>query len=404
MGLRLVAVMGPVCNHGSRRNWLNLDDFFNPCRMFEQVHIVSMDDDYDYGACRFETLCIHPVRPLTRIRRLKILNNLVVMARSVVTILSLVRTHQPDLIVQTYGGPLKYGLPAVYVARRAGLPVVITMHNDYPALMAWTYPFFLRWVSGRLWRYVFQNSTRIRAVSDYVARFAREMGVPEEKLEAIPNKEDLTKFLTPPTLEEKLQVIEVLDITELLQDAIVFLTVGRLIKAKNLERQLCAFALALQQQPNLAYLIVGTGPLRARLEDLTQRLDIASRVRFLGFVPHDQLRNVYRLSDVFLFATLFEGQPRVVIEALLSGLPIICANYGQVTDVVMNGKDGIWVDPMDVDSIAAAIVCLAQSEDLRLALACHEDFDRHAFDIESVSRREAKFYQTTIDSLAAPDG
>ena len=160
-----------------------------------------------------------------------------------------------------------------------------------------------------------------------------------------------------------------------------------------------AFARGLEQCPEMVYLIAGDGPLRAHLEAVARELGIEEKVRFLGhFASHDRLRHIYHLSDVFLFPTLYEGQPRTVVEALLSQLPIICANYGQVCEVVVDGEDGLWVDPLDIDAVANAIVRLGTNHDIRLRMAQHTNFDAHRFSEERVSAQEAEFYLSAISS------
>jgi glycosyltransferase involved in cell wall biosynthesis len=176
----------------------------------------------------------------------------------------------------------------------------------------------------------------------------------------------------------------------------VFLTTARLIEAKNIGGMLRAFARASSRTPDIVYLIAGQGELLSELQVLAARLGVADRVRFLGHLRHEHLRYVYHLSDVFLFSTLYEGQPRAVIESLMSGLPVICSNYGGVCELVENDRSGLWVDPLDVEAIAEAICRLASDAQLRATMSECTAFDAAGFSVEAVNRREAEFYLRTI--------
>ena len=81
---------------------------------------------------------------------------------------------------------------------------------------------------------------------------------------------------------------------------------------------------------------------------------------------------------------------------MLSNLPIICTNYGYVCEIVEDGRDGVWVDPFDVDAISRAIEQLASDNRLRAELSRHRYFKADAFSIETVNKQEAAFYLTTI--------
>lgn len=387
----------PFSRHAERRNWRDLEDFFNPGRTFSRVHIVSVGDDADFTDDEFGTLKLHPIRPFPWPGAPKVLRNAYVMAVATWRLFRLTRAAHVDVIAQVFGGPLKYGLPAVLVARYAGLPSIITLHNDYPNLMRWTYPAGLRWIGMLVWRYLFLNSTHIRSVSEYIAQFAYSHGVATDKVSVIPNKEDLAKFQEPPSIEEIRATSGKCGLSELGRNAVAFLTVGRFIPAKNLETMLVAFARAARANSNIHYLLCGDGPLRERLEIQAGGLGIEDQVHFLGFLPHDDLRCIYHLSDVFLFVTHYEGQPRVIVEAMLAGLPIVCANYGQVCELVADGVDGIWAEPNDVAAIEMAIASLASDGAFRDRMAKHENFDPDVFSIPRVSEQEAALYRRVLE-------
>lgn len=395
-----VAVMGAFSALAERRGWRNLEEFMNPAAAFRAVHVLSLADPYEYERVRFGSLTIHPVRPFPggshRSTVWKTLAGLYTIAVATLHLWRLVRRQQVDLIAQIYGGPLNFGVPVVAVAKRMGLPSVIRLQNDYPRLMQWTYPRPIRWVGDRVWRYLFDQCSAIRSVSEYIAGFPLSEGVPREKITVIPHKEEIEKFTTPPLPTELAQVARESGLADVSPESVVFLSVARLIPAKNYGGMLQAFARASENAENLHYVIAGDGPLRGKLEALADDLGIGHFVHFVGFLPHERLRSLYHLADVFCLVTHYEGQPRVLIEALLAGLPVICTDYGQVTELIRDGKDGFQVSPTDIEAIAGAIQRLAAEPELRARMGAHEAFDPQRYSVPQVSREEAAFYLSVI--------
>jgi glycosyltransferase involved in cell wall biosynthesis len=397
-------MFGPFSILAGRRNWRDLDSFFNPEGVFGEVHVIACGDDHDYETLRFGSLRIHPVRSITTRPSLRRLNDLYVLAAGTRLLARLMDTNEIDLVGQIDATPVKYGLPAVYMGKRHGLPSVVTLCNDYDAIMRYNSSAPGRVVKRLLWPYVLRNSTRVRSKGEYIAGFARKHGVPESRITVIPNKEDLSKFQVAPGQDELREAAARWGIQGLIGRSTLMITCARLIEAKNLRRMVEAVAAANATCEDLHFLIVGDGPLRPSLESTAEGLGIGDRVRFLGYLPHDELRLAYRLADVFLFPTLYEGHPRALMEAMMSGLPVIASSHGAVRDVVQDGIDGILVDALDVDQIAEAIIRLASDRGLRVALSRHPTFDPSRYSQETIGAIEAAFYRDALEQHGAGGG
>jgi glycosyltransferase involved in cell wall biosynthesis len=74
--------------------------------------------------------------------------------------------------------------------------------------------------------------------------------------------------------------------------------------------------------------VVGTGPFEPTLRGLARRLNVQNRVRFIGHVPHAELRNIYSSHDVFIFPSLHDSGGMAVLEAMSSKLAVICLDCG----------------------------------------------------------------------------
>jgi glycosyltransferase involved in cell wall biosynthesis len=389
-------VFGPFSILADRRNWRDLSSFFNPDGVFAKVHIIACGDDHNYNTLNFGSLRIHPVRSLTTRPSLRRLNDAYVLAAGTRLLAKLIEANEIDLLAQIDATPVKYGLPVVYLAKKYGLPSVVTLCSDYDANMKHNASAVGRIVQRQLWPYVFNGSTRVRSKGRHIASFARKYGVPESNIAVIPNKEDLSKFQEVPSEQELREAATRWGIQDLVDRCVVVITCARLIEAKNVRRMVEAVAAANSTRGNLALLIVGEGPLRPSLEKTAHNLGVEDRVRFLGYLPHDELRLAYRLADVFLFPTLYEGHPRALMEAMLSGLPVIASKHGAIREVVEDGADGILVDAHDVDQIANAITRLASDRDLRIVFGRHPAFDPSRYSKETIDREEAAFYLETL--------
>ncbi|WP_084499482.1 glycosyltransferase [Brevibacterium album] len=116
----------------------------------------------------------------------------------------------------------------------------------------------------------------------------------------------------------------------------VFVTVGRMSPEKNHARLLEAFARVLEEQPEALLVLVGDGPLREELEDRAEGLGIAARVMMTGRIPHPYV--VLSEADCFVLSSDYEGQPMVILEALVLGLPVISTAFGSVRSALPPGS------------------------------------------------------------------
>jgi glycosyltransferase involved in cell wall biosynthesis len=105
-------------------------------------------------------------------------------------------------------------------------------------------------------------------------------------------------------------------------------------------------------------------PALGQLREVLERVDPAGRaIRYLGQVPFAKLHEHYHAADAFVFASSCENLPNILLEAMASGLPIACSDRGPMPEVL--GDAGVYFNPEDVSSSAAAIERLFVSHDVR---------------------------------------
>ncbi|QEY32437.1 glycosyltransferase [Synechococcus sp. RSCCF101] len=144
-----------------------------------------------------------------------------------------------------------------------------------------------------------------------------------------------------------------------------FLAVGRFVAKKGPLQTLEAFAQAAASRPALRLVMVGDGPLLPRCRERAEALGVAGRVSFAGVEPPGRIAERMRRSRALLQHSLTapdgdqEGSPVVVMEAQLSGLPVVATRHAGIPEVVLDGRSGHLVAEGDVAAMAMAIAQLA---------------------------------------------
>ena len=110
----------------------------------------------------------------------------------------------------------------------------------------------------------------------------------------------------------------------------------------------------LATRPDAVAWIVGDGPLAASVEQAVAAAGLAGRVAFLGL--RKDVPAILSASDVVVHSSLREGLPRIVLEALAVGAPVVATAVGGVPDVLADGVNGLLVPPEDPAALAGAVL------------------------------------------------
>ena len=177
------------------------------------------------------------------------------------------------------------------------------------------------------------------AVSGWTKKRLEALGVPEEKIEVIPNGIDLKRIseIEPEGgrvsagLESKIYDI---------------FFAGRLIKEKNVDVLIKAVALFKADFPDIRCCIVGDGPEKAELMQLAKKEGVYGNVEFAGFQEYGALIGKIKASKVLVLPSSREGFGMVVIEAFACGVPVVTVRekYNAAQGLVENGVDGFVVE------------------------------------------------------------
>lgn len=226
------------------------------------------------------------------------------------------------------------------IKRRLGdVPLAITNHGLYSqSAPEWVFRQYLRTVG----RWTFDQADVVFCYTETDEDRVRELGV-STRIEVVPNGIDTDRFTPDGPGSDQVDA-----------DGPVVLFVGRLVEGKRPAIALEAFADVLETYPDAELYLCGDGPLREELHRRAADLGVEDAVEFLGHVSYDEMPNVYRSGDVMVLPSRAEGVPRTVLEAMASGVPVVCSQLQQLEGIV--GDRGSLVDVSDVETVADGIV------------------------------------------------
>lgn len=162
-------------------------------------------------------------------------------------------------------------------------------------------------------------------------------------------------------------------------------TIATLYEQKGITFLLDVAARLKSQGEKVTFIVAGEGPLRKELEQKCQRLGLTDTVYLIGWVKDAAVRLLPKV-DVFFQPSLWEAMSVVVLEAMAVGKPIVATRVGENPKVIEHDRDGLLVDPRNVDQMVSALSRLIHEPDLRGRLG-----------VEA----KKKFYQTfTADQMA----
>jgi len=208
---------------------------------------------------------------------------------------------------------------------------------------------------------IFKRADAIQAISQFLARWATDMGF-KGTPEVIPNGVDLARFTTKISPDERRNIRQQLGFSE---TDVVLVTVSRLV-LKNGTGDIISSLTKLPE--NYKALIIGFGEDRGKLEALTAEKGLIKRVIFAGRRDQNELPGLLQSSDIFLRPSLSEGLGNAFIEALAAGLAIIGTPVGGSPDFLFDGKTGIFCEPNNPDSVAAAVLRIQNEDGLKQKL------------------------------------
>ncbi len=294
----------------------------------------------------------------------------------------LLRTLRPDLI-HAFLGPANLG--AALVGRLLPEPILVWSYRDLDV-----------WRRGLHWmvdRWAVRRAAAVTCCSDSVRRFVMQhVSLPPERITTIHNGVDLARFGAPSKVErEQLGLRAQLPVVG---------TVCRLDEPKKgLAVLLQAMRLATDRgdAPAWQLLIVGEGPARGGLTQLSERLGLADRVIFAG--SRRDVAAILPLLDLFVCPSLYEGFGIAIVEAMMAGRPVVASSVGGITEIVRPGDTGLLVPPGDPAALAGAIQDLLRQPELAARLGREGKRAATEFSVDTMVERHQALYESLVGAV-----
>jgi colanic acid biosynthesis glycosyl transferase WcaI len=269
-------------------------------------------------------------------------------------------------IVLAPSPPLTIGFSAFIISRLKRIPYVYNVQDINPDVLIklgiLTNPFgikFSKWLEG----FVYLKAKHITVLSEGFKRNLLGKQVPEDKLSIIQNFVD-TEFIKPLPIENGFRE------RFGLQGKFLVLYAGNLGHSQNLEH-LLECASEMEDQSDLAFVIVGNGSRKPFLEDRARELAVKN-VQFIPFQPREMVSEIYAAADISLVtlrkSIALDSVPSKAYTIMASGRPVLAAvdPGSDAWNLIQEAEAGLCVEPENPAALREAITRLYQDADLRL--------------------------------------
>ena len=225
---------------------------------------------------------------------------------------------------------------------------------------------------GKIKLWCLKSYKAILAISDYLADDYLKNGFTSEQVFMQMNSVDTDLFRPADSDEEKTSLRKKYDLPIRSR---LLLFVGSVIERKGVDILLKAYIESCLVHPNLHLLIIGAKNIKEnpsldedfvnRLFQLLEQNGMSKKVSFFGLLQdRERLAEIYRAADIFVFPSLNEGLPSVVLEAMAAGLPVVASHLLVLEKVIKNGENGFFVPVGNIRFLMDSIVELSDDPQL----------------------------------------
>jgi len=252
--------------------------------------------------------------------------------------------------VITTQDPFECGLAGLKVKNKWRLPLEVQLHTD---------PFspyfsgFLNFIRKHIARKVLRRADSLRVVTTVLGEeITKRFSIPKEKISVLPI------YIDTKSVEEGKITF---DLHSRFGWHFIMLVAARLNPEKNVSLAIEILAKLRTRFSDAGLVIVGDGPEKSNLEALSKKLGVDSNIAFVGW--QDNMSTYYRTANLFLQTSLFEGYGLALVEAGLSGLPVVTTAVGIAGELV-DGQDA-YICPPNADYMANAVADLIENNSKR---------------------------------------
>ncbi len=172
--------------------------------------------------------------------------------------------------------------------------------------------------------------------------------------------------------------------------------VGRLVREKGMDVLESVIRRLYARSPGARTVIVGDGPMRAHLE-----VRLPNTI-FTGHLDGAALSAAYASSDLFLFPSESEAFGNVIVEAMASGLPVVCASGSGSSSHVVGNRSGLLAAPGDADAFLKQVLRLIKNREERIMMGFHARRQSESYDWRRTLDQLTRYYDEACTLPDAP--
>ena len=249
--------------------------------------------------------------------------------------------------------PFSGGRLARTVARKSNIPLFYTSHNLYPEYAA-------HWL-------IEGNKFLPKIITKYLRGFANQCSgviAPSLKMKILLESYGVSApiFVLPTGFDVRKLKTTPLDTSEIRKrfgipaKSEMLLYVGRLTPEKNVPFLFDTFVEISRKRSDAVFALAGEGYLKKELEEKAEKLGLKEKIIFIGRQPQEEVFNLYRIADIFVFASLTDTQGLTIMEAAFSGLPIVALKDECYSEMLTDGENGYVVYPYKNSLFAEKVI------------------------------------------------
>ena len=259
------------------------------------------------------------------------------------------REDRSDWNVLGVSEPIAGGLAAVFLSWWCNIPYMAMVQGDLLSLPSSHFSKLKRFILKRITIFVTTRAQVVRAVSKKIHDDLVVAGIKKEKIYILRNRVDLKRFNSASLESQRVRIRKDLGWDK--YQVLVF--AGALTVEKGFLDFVNACETLLSEFNDLRVLIIGDGELRRPGE---QRLTpFLNRIYFSGFVSHHKINEWMAAGDLYVFCSHHEGMPRVVLEYMAMGKPVISTPVGGICEVIDDGVNGLITETAAPDLLVENI-------------------------------------------------
>jgi glycosyltransferase involved in cell wall biosynthesis len=306
----------------------------------------------------------------------------------------IINFHQPFSAVGVLSSRASWGIPTFYTCHSLSFQEYVSQSSPPTNSKEWLsyrIQLFGRKLAEKT---ALRKSNHILVLSEYTKeKLESTYGLSPVKIHIIPGGVDLNRFRPH---DDKQSLRNRLGIPN---NHFTLLTVRNLEPRMGLENLILAFKKVLDTNKHVFLIVGGEGPLTQDLKSLARETGVEDSVKFVGYIPEEELPHYYQMADLFILPTTeLEGFGLVTVEALASGLPVLGTPVGGTKEILAHMGPEFLFSDADPDSMTRLILKSMQgwainpeiydeiSRKCRKVAENHYSWDAHITSLENLFR------------------